>query len=499
MKETLPGHLPAGHDSEWAQVEDARMSWLLQAAPDATAIVNAAGRIITLNSQWEELFGYGREELVGQSVDFLVPERFRRSHASYRLTYADDPRPRPMGFGRDLYAKRKDGSEFAAEISLSSLVTPDGMLISVAVRDISERHKAEEARFQLAAIVDGSDDAIVGCTLAGIITSWNQSAELVFGYSSDQAVGRPLTMLLPVGHEHEVDEQLAQLLSGARVQLHDAVRRHRDGHDLDVSISMSAVRDRAGVLVGASKVIRDISDRRHAEAALAAAKEAAEISSQAFEAFSYSVAHDLRAPLRAIDGFSEALAGEYADLLDLPGREYLTRIRGSVRRMAQLIDSLLALARVTHRDMEARPINLSEMALTAADRLRQQYPDHPMEVVIERALVAYGDPVLLADAIENLLSNAWKFTTSASPPRVEFGRSHGRYFVRDNGAGFDMRYSDKLFGVFQRLHNEAEFPGTGIGLATVQRVVRRHGGRIWAESVVGEGATFYFTLSEALP
>jgi signal transduction histidine kinase len=258
---------------------------------------------------------------------------------------------------------------------------------------------------------------------------------------------------------------------------------------------MSAIRDRSGALVGASKVVRDITERMETEAALAGATEAAETSSKAFEAFSYSVAHDLRAPLRAIDGFSEALASEYGHLLDGVGQDYLERVRSSAQRMANLIDSLLLLARVTHQELSSARVDLSALAALALERLAEASPDREVVTVVQPDLIVRGDEVLLANALDNLFSNAWKFTADRAEARIEFGRKDLAYFIRDNGAGFDMDYSGKLFGVFQRLHTPAEFAGTGIGLATVQRIIERHGGQIWAEGSVDLGATFHFTLS----
>jgi light-regulated signal transduction histidine kinase (bacteriophytochrome) len=303
-------------------------------------------------------------------------------------------------------------------------------------------------------------------------------------------------MLLPPGHEGDVDEMLNRIIHGVRVEHHDAVRRSSTGENLDVSISMSPILDQHGNLVGASKVVRDITERKRAEVALAEARDAAEASSHAFEAFSYSVAHDLRAPLRAIDGFSQALRDEFAQVLDETGLDYLERVCGSAQQMAGLIDGLLSLARVTHREFTSTNVDLSMLVTSVADRLRNQSPERVVQVIVHPGLSAPGDETLLANALENLLSNAWKFTRDQPQARIEFGSDKDGYFVRDNGAGFNTAFSAKLFGVFQRLHTAEEFEGTGIGLATVQRIIRRHGGQIWAESTVGNGATFHFTLSE---
>ena len=224
-----------------------------------------------------------------------------------------------------------------------------------------------------------------------------------------------------------------------------------------------------------------------------------EASNKELEAFSYSVSHDLRAPLRSIDGFSQALLEDYGDTIDAEGKKYLERLRNNSRQMAGLIDDMLALSRLTRADMKRAPVNLSALAEGVAEELRQRDPNRQVTIIVAPNLNTEADERLLRIALENLLGNAWKFTSKISDARIEVGQEtqDGKpvFFVRDNGAGFDMAYSDKLFGAFQRLHGVGEFEGTGIGLATVQRVIRRHGGRIWAEGAVDKGATFYFTLN----
>lgn len=227
-----------------------------------------------------------------------------------------------------------------------------------------------------------------------------------------------------------------------------------------------------------------------------------EAANHELEAFSYSVSHDLRAPLRAMDGFSKMLMEDYHDSLDETGRDYLARVHGASQRMAQLIDDLLSLSRVTRAEMRREPVDLSALALEAVEAIRRKEPERRVEVAIAPGLEVWGDPRLLGLVLENLLSNAWKFTSRSDEARIELGaleEAEGLvYFVKDNGAGFEMAYVDKLFNAFQRLHSASEYPGTGVGLATVQRIVRRHGGQVRAEGETGKGATFYFTLPPSL-
>ena len=223
-----------------------------------------------------------------------------------------------------------------------------------------------------------------------------------------------------------------------------------------------------------------------------------EAANKELESFSYSVSHDLRAPLRGIDGFSQALLEDYDDRLDAQGKSYLQRVRAASQRMAELIDDMLSLSRVSRGEMKSETVDLGALAQNIAAELQNVDRRRQVEFTIAAGLLAKGDARLLRVVLENLLRNAWKFTGKNSTAKIEVGvdRQNGQpvYFVRDDGAGFDMAYAEKLFGAFQRLHSSTEFQGTGIGLATVQRVIRRHGGRVWAESKVGQGATFYFTL-----
>ena len=378
----IPASLSPVGESERRSTED-RYRSLLELAPDAILICDQAGAIVFANGQAVNWFGYGLDELLGRSIDVLVPDAYRGEHHHLREGYMTTPRPRPMGAGLDLHVRRKDGYELPVEISLSPLVTEDGVLVTAIVRDVSERREAER-------------------------------------------------------HIRELN-----------------VRLEQRSHELEAM-------------------------------------------NQELEAFSYSVSHDLRAPLRAIDGFSQALLEDYGEQLDTTAQSYLDRIRAGTQRMGHLIDDLLHLSRISRTELSPQQVDLSALAETVVAELRGREPGREVDIAIQPGLHVEGDSRLLQVVLENLLGNAWKFTTGRVGPRIEFGArddaSGPVYFVRDNGAGFDMNYVGKLFGAFQRLHTAAEFPGTGIGLATVKRIVARHGGRVWAEGAVDAGASFYFTF-----
>ena len=338
------------------------------------------------------------------------------------------------------------------------------------------------------------DYAIFTLDPEGHISSWNAGAQRYKQYRADEIIGRHFSVFYTP--EDVASGKPARELEVAtregRVE-DEGWRVRKDGTRFWANVVITALREN-GRLVGFAKVTRDLTERMQNEERLRAAV-------QELDAFAYSVSHDLRAPLRSIDGFSQILLEDYADKLDDAGRQALERVRAATQRMGGLIDDLLKLSRVSRGELRKERVDLSGIARAIV----KDYTGRAVEMTIAPGLVVEGDPQLLRVALENLLGNAWKYTSKRSDARIEFGElqepsergDRGRvFYVRDNGAGFDMRYADKLFGAFQRLHGANEFEGTGVGLATVQRILRRHGGHIWAEAKVGAGATFYFTVGE---
>ena len=311
------------------------------------------------------------------------------------------------------------------------------------------------------------------------------------------------SFLLAVAMSRKVE----RTISGPILHLADVARQVSAGKDYSVRATVQGD-DEIGALVATFNGMLDEIQKRDAEVGEARGELERRVEARTrdlaaankeLEAFSYSVSHDLRAPLRAIDGFSKVLLTNYAVSLDDRGRHYLDRVRAGTQRMSELIDDLLALARLSRKELVRRPVDVTELAERVAAELARREPARVTAVAIENGLAAEADPQLLTIVLENLLGNAWKFTGKAADGRIEVSRHRNGgtedvFAIRDNGAGFDMAYADKLFGAFQRLHLDTDFEGTGIGLVTVQRIVSRHGGRVWAEGEVGKGATFYFTL-----
>ena len=487
-------------------VAQARFGRLAESGILGVLVNDLNGVVYEVNDALLALVGYSREEILSGRVAWpsLTPPEWAAVDAKAR----EHIEATGIGGLREKEYLRKDGTRVPVLVGSALLERTSGECISF-VLDLTERKTAERtlehlrvesaADARLGAIVGASDDAIVGKTLDGVVTSWNEGARKVFGYSADEIVGKSIAILIPPGREDEEASILHSLARG-EVKRFDTVRRRKDGRDIDVSVTTSPIRGADGHIVGISKVARDITDRRRNEEALARAKDIAESASRELEAFSYSVAHDLRAPLRGMNGFAHVLLDAYGEKFDAEGRDWLNEIVLNAKRMGELIDALLSLSRVTRAELRRESVDLSAIVRAAGGELSASHEDRRVELVVEDGLRADIDPTLARALVENLLGNAWKFTKHVPAARVEFGataRDGARaFFVRDNGAGFDMAYGNKLFAPFQRLHSNAEFPGTGIGLATVQRIVSRHGGRVWAEGEVDRGATFFFSVPD---
>jgi PAS domain S-box-containing protein len=343
--------------------------------------------------------------------------------------------------------------------------------------------------------------ALVGT--AGRFLQVNRSLCKILGYSEGELLEKSFQ---EITHPDDVETDvvhLHQLLTG-ELETYQKEKRyfHKEGYVVQVLLSVSLVHDEKGKPLYFVSQIQDVTERKLTETELIRRTEELAHTNAELEQFTYSVSHDLRAPLRSLDGFSQILLEDYASGLDQEGQDYLRRIRAASQRMGETIDDLLELSRLNHSSVREETVDLGVLAKAFADELQKSQPERRVKFVIEEGLLVQGDQRLLRIALNHLLNNAWKFTQKHPCAKIELGVRQGdgepTYFLRDDGAGFDMAYADKLFGPFQRLHSSTEFEGRGIGLAAVRRIIHRHGGRVWAEGVVGEGATFYFTLPHTI-
>lgn len=495
----------------------AHLAAIIDLAHDAVISRDLGGTISYWNRGAETLLGYGAREVIGRSASLLIPQAFAEEEHNLleRLKRGDSICQHPA------VRIHQNGSLLNVSITLLPIRDEQGRLrgLSEIIHSMTARRKHIEDRQLLAAIVDSSHDAIISKDLCGMITSWNAGAENLFKYTAQEAVGRPITMIIPADRQSEEVTILNCLKRGERIDQYETVRVAKDGRLLNISLTVSPIKDKDGTIIGASKIARDITGQKQLACALQAAqkqlqshienleKQVEERTSKLqqavseLESFAYSISHDMRAPLRSMQSFAYFLKEDYSDQLAPEGIEYLDRIIKAASRMDCLIRNVLTFSQVGRADLPLEVVDVEELL----HGLIQSYPQFQppcVDIRVEGRLpCVLGNEASLTQCFTNLLSNAVKFIGPGVFPQVkiraERREDRVRFWFEDNGIGIAPEFQEKIFGIFQRLSSQYE--GTGMGLAIVQRAAKRMSGQVGVESHLGQGSRFWLEVALADP
>jgi len=500
----LRGFSEFSHDLSESKESGEKYRGLLEAAPDAMVVVDQGGKIVLLNVQAEKQFGYARDELLGQPVKNIIPEGFAERLIADGTRSAAEALAQQIGTGIELHGRRKNGTEFPIEIMLSPLKSPEGILVTAAVRDISVRKTAEEHLAQMEGryrgLLEAAPDAMVVVNQRGEIVLLNVQAEKQFGYRRDELLGQPVKNIIPEGFAERLiadgtrsaAEALAQQI-GTGIELSG---RRKNGSEFPIEIMLSPLESPEGILVTAA--IRDISLRKESEDHLRKTARELKRSNDELQQFAYVASHDLQEPLRMVASYTQLIAKRYKGRLDADADEFIAYAVDGSNRMQGLIQDLLAYSRAGTTGKPLREISSEDTLKQALTNLRASIVESGAVVTHDSLPAITTNDIQLAQVFQNLIGNAIKYHGAEVPHvHVSASKNGGNdwiFAVRDNGMGISPQYFERIFILFQRLHGREEFQGTGIGLAVCKKILERLGGRIWVESQPEKGSTFYFTL-----
>jgi PAS domain S-box-containing protein len=477
-------------EEEMSKSEE-RMRLLVEEVKDyAIFMVDSSGNVATWNKGAAHIKGYPAEEIIGKNISvFYTEEQIRNNIPEHNLQIA-----RENGrFENEDIRVRKDGSIFWANIMITALYDKSGNLYgySKVTKDITEQRKAIEKMAYLARLIEDINEAVFSSDASYLTKSWNKAAEKLFGFSAEEVIGKPINDILHSQASEDDRLRIRAELNTAGYSTGEVTYLKKDGTTVHTLMTNTVTTNSNGEVDGYVSICRDITERKKLEQRLLTAN--AEM-----EAFTYSVSHDLRAPLRRIVGFSHILEEEYSSKLDDEAKRITGVIKDNALKMSQLIDDLLAFSRMTRQDIVKGNVNIEKLVREVIDEVLHISPANHTEWVIQSLPFARVDSNLLRQVWINLVSNAVKYSAKTKQPHIEIGyyreNNQNIFFVKDNGVGFNEKYSNKLFRVFQRLHSADEFEGTGVGLAIAEKIITKHGGKIWATGEEGKGAAFYFSL-----
>jgi len=480
-----------------------------ETATDAIITTDGESAITSVNRAAERIFGYGSEDLLGKKLTALMPEYLGHVQQASLKTYTTTG-DRQLEYWEciELTGLKKSAEEIPLELSVSRFTHNAQHVFTCIVRDITERRHARESLLRLAAIVESSSDAITGNTLDGTIFTWNPGAQKLFGYSAAEAIGRHISIVIPGDRKDEVPQILEKISRLESTENYETVRLDSAGKSIDVSITVSPIKDGGGNVIGASTIARDITEQKRAEAQLKTLAADLLHSNRELQDFASVASHDLQEPLRKIQTFADDLVENSVTTLSEENRDSLKRIQGAAGRMQQLINDLLSLSRISSRAQPFVRVDLNKVAREVLSDLEVRINETGGQVDLREIPAIEAEPLQMRQLFQNLIGNALKFNATGRPPIVSVrgelldaerpagssGEAQVQQLCRvtfeDNGIGFDEKYVDRIFAMFQRLHGRNEYPGTGMGLAICRRITEHHGGTIAARSVPGKGSTF---------